>query len=104
MQNCPQKAFEKIRNAVLSVFPDQLITVYRKSSEGGNIILKHVDTNKKLSVVVDSGLYCKPGGDINFICKEINNTLVWQFCRNKIENTKDHTGWDFYNPALTNIN
>lgn len=38
------------------------------------------------------------------IGKEINNTLVWQFCRNKIENTKDHTGWDFYNPALTNIN
>lgn len=71
MQNCPQKAFEKIRSNVLSIFPDQLITIYRKSSEGGNIILKHVDMGKKIGVVVDTGLYCTPSGDIAFIRKEI---------------------------------
>lgn len=32
------------------------------------------------------------------IGQEINNIFVWKYCRNKIENTKDTTGWDFFDP------
>jgi type III restriction enzyme len=37
------------------------------------------------------------------IGKDINRNIVWQFCRNKIDNTKDLTGWDFFNPPTINI-
>jgi type III restriction enzyme len=31
------------------------------------------------------------------IGNELNDT--WRYCQNKIENTVDKTGWDFFNPA-----
>jgi type III restriction enzyme len=33
---------------------------------------------------------------------EVNGVLTWRYCRNKIEDTKDLTGWDFFNPATMN--
>lgn len=36
------------------------------------------------------------------IGKEINNIITWKYCSNRIENTKDTTGWDYFNPAITN--
>jgi hypothetical protein len=28
----------------------------------------------------------------------------WRFCKNRIENDKDLTGWEFFNPATLNAN
>lgn len=36
------------------------------------------------------------------IGKEVNNLLTWRYCSNRIENTKDMTGWEFFNPAIVN--
>jgi type III restriction enzyme len=35
---------------------------------------------------------------------EIANVLTWRYCTNKIENTHDLKGWDFFNPATINNN
>lgn len=36
--------------------------------------------------------------------KEVNGISVWKYCSNKTKDTKDLTGWDFFNPATININ
>ena len=33
------------------------------------------------------------------IGQEIGSNIIWKFCRNKISNTTDHTGWDAFDPA-----
>jgi type III restriction enzyme len=33
------------------------------------------------------------------IGREINDVIVWRYCRNEIKNTKDLTGWDYFNPG-----
>lgn len=66
-----------------------------KDSDAANAHHKHnalIDfiaerNNKKMPTI---------GGII--IGREINANIVWQYCRNKINNTHDLTGWDFFNP------
>ena len=70
-------------------------------SDPANAHLKH---NALIDFISERTKTGRPtiGGVI--IGKEINNIVVWKYCRNKIENTKDQTGWDFFNPANININ
>ena len=68
-------------------------------SDAANVTKKH---NALVDFIDERNKAGKPtiGGVI--IGKEINSNLVWQYCRNKIANTHDLKGWDFFNPA--NIN
>lgn len=65
-------------------------------SDAANAHLKH---NALIDFISERNKNGKTtlGGII--IGKEINGNLVWLFCRNKITNTKDTTGWDFFNPS-----
>ena len=36
------------------------------------------------------------------IGREIDKIITWRYCRNPIDNTKDLTGWDFFNPLSIN--
>ena len=65
-------------------------------SDAANAHLKH---NALIDFITERTKSGKPtiGGII--IAQEVNNNMVWQYCRNKIENTKDLTGWDFFIPS-----
>jgi type III restriction enzyme len=36
------------------------------------------------------------------ISEEISNVINWRYCNNRIEDTKDLKGWDYFNPAELN--
>jgi len=67
-----------------------------RDSDSANVHLKHnaliefIEERNKLKKTTIGGV---------IIGTEISNNIVWQYCRNKITNTKDFTGWDFFNPA-----
>lgn len=63
-------------------------------SDAANAHLKH---NALIDYIASRNAKGKKtiGGII--IGNELNGT--WRFCQNKIENTVDKTGWDFFNPA-----
>jgi type III restriction enzyme len=48
--------------------------------------------------------------DLNFKGKKAIGSIIiqqqgsWRYCRNRIENDKDLTGWEFFNPATINAN
>lgn len=68
-------------------------------SDPGNAHLKHnalVDYIEKLN---ERGL-ATIGGIV--IRNEIGSTEVWRYCKNRIKNTLDMTGWDFFDPAMIN--
>ncbi|MDP3003843.1 MAG: DEAD/DEAH box helicase family protein [Bacteroidales bacterium] len=85
-----------LRNGITCLFDTKTV-----GSDTANAHLKH---NALIDFASERAKSGKPtiGGVI--IGKEISSNLVWQFCRNKIENTKDQTGWEFFNPANININ
>ena len=68
-------------------------------SDPANAHLKH---NALVDYIIERNNkgYKTIGGIL--IGKDINNITTWRYCPNKIENTKDLTGWDFFNPATLN--
>jgi type III restriction enzyme len=68
-------------------------------SDAANVARKH---NALVEFIEERNKNGKPtiGGVI--IGNEVNGNVMWQYCRNKIENTIDLKGWDYFNPANTN--
>lgn len=68
-------------------------------SDAANVAKKH---NALVEFIEERNKNGKPtiGGVI--IGNEVGGNVMWQYCRNKIENTIDLKGWDYFNPA--NIN
>jgi len=68
-------------------------------SDPGNAARKHNALIEYIEARTKAG---KPtiGGVI--VGRVIGENKMWQYCRNKIENTTDFRGWDFFDPALTN--
>lgn len=68
-------------------------------SDPANAALKHNALLEYIAERNTKGLKTIGGLIIN---KEINNVNTWRFSRTEIKNTKDLTGWDFFNPAEIN--
>lgn len=70
-----------------------------KGSDAANVALKH---NALVDFIEQRNKAGKPtiGGVI--IGNDVNGNIMWQYCRNKIENTIDLKGWDYFNPANVN--
>ncbi len=68
-------------------------------SDAANVHHKH---NALIDFIEARNKAGKPtiGGVI--ISKEINSTIGWKYCSNKIHDTNDLTGWDYFNPATIN--
>lgn len=68
-------------------------------SDAANVAKKH---NALVEFIEERNKTGKPtiGGVI--IGNDVGGNVMWQYCRNKIENTIDLKGWDYFNPA--NIN
>jgi type III restriction enzyme len=67
-----------------------------KGSDAANVVNKH---NALVEFIASRNEKGMPtiGGVI--ISKEINGNLMWQYCSNRIQDTNDLTGWDYFNPA-----
>jgi hypothetical protein len=37
------------------------------------------------------------------IPKEVSGNVMWQYCRNKIKDTVDLKGWDYFDPATLTL-
>lgn len=68
-------------------------------SDPGNAHLKHNALIEYIEKQNDIGLPTI-GGII--IRNEIGSTEVWRYCKNRIENTTDTFGWEFFDPAMIN--
>lgn len=68
-------------------------------SDPGNAHLKHNALIEYIEKQNERGL-STIGGII--IRNKIGSTEVWRYCKNKIKNTLDMTGWDFFDPAMIN--
>jgi type III restriction enzyme len=68
-------------------------------SDAANVAKKH---NALVEFIEERNKNGKPtiGGVI--IGNDVGGNVMWQYCRNKIDNTIDLKGWDYFNPA--NIN
>ena len=76
----------KFKNGVLGLFDPKTIESDAENVAKHNALIDYIgklNSNGKKAI----------GG----IMIEYNGS--WRFCRNKIENDKDMTGWDFFNPA-----
>lgn len=70
-------------------------------SDPANVARKH---NALVDFIEARNIEGKPTIGGVLIGKEVNSIVVWQYCRNKIENTHSLKGWDFFNPADIQIN
>lgn len=68
-------------------------------SDPANAPLKHNALVDYISNRSEKGL--KTVGGV-IIAREINNVMTWRYCSNKITNTTDFTGWDFFKPEELN--
>lgn len=70
-----------------------------KGSDAANVALKH---NALVEFIEQRNKAGKPTIGGVLIGNDVNGNIMWQYCRNKIENTIDLKGWDYFNPANTN--
>jgi type III restriction enzyme len=66
-----------------------------KGSDAANVAHKHNALVDFIATRNKKGMHTIGGV---LISKEINGNLLWQFCNNKIENTTDTKGWDYFKP------
>jgi type III restriction enzyme len=73
--------------------------LFDTKSSGSDPANAHLKHNALIEYMAERSKNGKPtiGGVI--VGKEISGNLVWLYCTNKISNTKDTTGWDFFNPS-----
>jgi type III restriction enzyme len=69
-------------------------------SDAANAPLKH---NALVDFIAERTKAGKPtmGGII--IPKEVSGNVMWQYCRNKIKDTVDLKGWDYFDPATLTL-
>ena len=68
-------------------------------SDPGNAHLKHNALVDYIQKQNEKGIPTMGG---LMIRKETGTTETWRYCRNKINHTRDLTGWDFFDPATLN--
>jgi len=68
-------------------------------SDAANAHLKHNALIEYIEERNNKGL--KTLGGV-LIGRETDGIITWRYCRNRISDTKDLTGWDFFNPAEIN--
>jgi type III restriction enzyme len=74
--------------------------LFDTKTEGSDPANAHLKHNALLDFVEDrnkKGL--KTFGGIIIGRKNADGITTWRYCANRIENTKDLTGWDYFNPA-----
>lgn len=84
----------RLKNGITCLFDTKT-----PGSDPGNVHLKHNALVEFIEGRNEKGM--KTTGGI-IIGKEVDNVLTWRFCRNRITDTKDLTGWDFFDPATLN--
>jgi type III restriction enzyme len=70
-------------------------------SDPGNAHLKHNALVEFIQKQNEKGIPTIGG---LMIRKETGATETWRYCINKIDHTRDLTGWDFFDPAILNSN
>jgi type III restriction enzyme len=60
-----------------------------------NALLDYMEERNKKGMVTTGGI---------IIGRKNGEVTTWRYCSNRIENTKDLTGWDYFNPATFNNN
>lgn len=60
-----------------------------------NALLKYIEERNKKGMKTIGGI---------IIGRKNGEVTTWRYCSNRIENTKDLTGWDYFNPATFNNN
>jgi type III restriction enzyme len=78
--------------------------LFDTKSAGSDPANAHHKHNALIDFITKRSSEGKPSVGGVIIGKEVNKNIVWQFCRNRIANTRDLTGWDFFIPANINNN
>lgn len=60
-----------------------------------NALLDYIEERNKKGMTTTGGI---------IIVRKNGEVTTWRYCSNRIENTKDLTGWDYFNPATINNN
>ena len=71
-----------------------------EGSDAANASLKHNALIDYIEERNNKGL--KTIGGI-IIGRKNGDVITWRYCPNRIENTKDMKGWDFFTPSTINI-
>lgn len=67
-----------------------------KKSDPGNVHLKH---NALVEFIEERNKNGKQTIGGVLIGNEVNNVTTWRYCRNRIANTADLQGWEFFDPS-----
>jgi type III restriction enzyme len=81
----------KFKNGILGLFDPKTIESDVENVPKHNALIEFIEARNNQKKPTIGGIVLPHQGS-------------WRFCRNRIENDKDLTGWDFFNPADINKN
>ena len=79
----------QFKNGILGLFDPKTIESDPENVVKHNALVNYIEELNQKGKNVTGGII-------------IENKGSWRFCRNRIENDRDLTGWDFFNPASIN--
>ncbi|WP_247236433.1 DEAD/DEAH box helicase [Telluribacter sp. SYSU D00476] len=74
--------------------------LFDTKTAGSDPAAAHLKHNALVDYIAQRNQQGKPTIGGVLIGNETGGTTTWRYCTNKIENTHDLTGWDYFNPAL----